>query len=174
MIKSLLNRVRNLLIFHVRYPWVRYGRNVHCQFSTRFWSPRRRITLGNNVGIGPGCLFLSDTTVGNHVLIAASCAFLNSDDHRIDVVGKPIWDSGRGDQHEIVIEDDVWIGHGAIVLSPAWIRTGTVVGAGSLVRGTLDEYSIYAGVPARRIRARFTPEDLARHKSILAGKPISP
>lgn len=171
--KALLNRIRNLLLFHVRYRWVRYGSDVHCQFSTRFWSPRRRITLGDHVGIGPNCLFLSDTTVGNHVLIAASCAFLNSDDHRFDVVGRTMWDSGRGDAHEIVIEDDVWIGHGVIVLSPARIRTGTVVGAGSVVRGTLDEYSIYAGVPARRIRARFAPEDLARHKAILQATPRS-
>jgi len=36
MISGMLNRLRNLLLFGLRYRWVRLGRNVHCKASTRF------------------------------------------------------------------------------------------------------------------------------------------
>jgi acetyltransferase-like isoleucine patch superfamily enzyme len=34
------------------------------------------------------------------------------------------------------------------------VPEGVAIGALSLVRGTLEPWSIYAGVPARRVRAR--------------------
>ena len=116
-IKIALNGIRSLLLFRVRYPWVKTGVGIHCQWTTRFWSPHRHIVLGDHVGIGHGCLFQADTELGNKVMIACNVAFLNNDDHRYDLVGRAMWDSGRGDKFTIVVEDDVWIGHGAIVLS---------------------------------------------------------
>ena len=163
-VKGALNLLRNVLIFRIRYSWVQYGRNVHCQWTTRFWSPHRHIVLGNHVGIGPGCLFLADTEIGEKVLIAANVAFLNSDDHRMDVVGSAMWDSGRGDRHRIVVEDDVWIGHGAIILSPALIGRGAIVAAGSVVTREVPRYSIVGGNPARVIRMRFTQEQILEHE----------
>lgn len=53
---------------------------------------------------------------------------------------------------EIVIFKDVWIGCGVRVLAGAVINTRTVVAAGSVVKGGLDEKSIYAGVPAKKVR----------------------
>ena len=129
--KGLLNVLRNILIFQIRYPWVQRGRNIHCQSSTTFWSPHRYIILGNNVGIGDRCTFLCDVEIGNKVLIAADVALVNSDDHRYDVVGQSMWDAGRGDQFKISVEDDVWIGHGAIVLTPVHIGRGSIVAAGA-------------------------------------------
>jgi len=169
-IKKGLNLVRNILLFKIRYRWVSYGRHVHCQASTRFWSPHKNIRLGDYVGIGDHCQFLADTEIGNDVLIADYVAFLNSDDHRYDVIGKTIWDSGRGDQHGIVVEDDVWIGHGAIILTPARIGRGAIVAAGAVVVKDVASYSIVAGVPARLIKMRFTPEQIARHERILREK----
>lgn len=171
-VKSLLNTVRNLLIFRVRYPWVRRGRHVHCQWSTKFWSPRRDIVLGDHVGIGHWCLFQADTTIGNHVMIASHVAFLNSDDHRLDVIGRTMWDAGRGDKYRIVVEDDVWIGHGAIVLSPATIGRGAVVAAGSVVTRRVAPYAIVGGNPATFLRMRFSKEQIAEHERLLAeGEP---
>jgi len=166
-IKSVLNRVRNLLMFRIRYPWVKIGRNVHCQWSTRFWSPSRQIILDDNVGIGHGCLFLADTEVGRSVMIASHVAFLNSDDHRYDVVGKTMWDSGRGDRYKIVVEEDVWIGHGAILLSPARIGRGAIVAAGSVVTKDVPRYAIVGGNPAKVIKMRFTPAQIRDHERIL-------
>jgi len=166
--KRLFNAVRNFVLFRIRYPWVRHGRNTHCQASTTFWSPRRHIVLGDNVGIGYRCLFQSDIEMGHHVLIASDVAFLNSDDHRYDVVGKSIWDSGRGDQFKIIIDDDVWIGHGAIILTPARIGRGAIVAAGSVVSKDVPPYTIVGGVPAKKIKQRFDDiETILRHEEVL-------
>lgn len=170
MIVRLLNEIRNILMFRIRYPWVRHGRDIHCQFSTTFWSPRRHIILGNNVGIGYRCTFQSDIEIGNKVMIASDVAFINSDDHLFDIVGKMMWDSGRGDKYKIVIEDDVWIGHGVIILSPTCIGRGAIVAAGSVVTSDVPRYAIFAGVPARNIRMRFMPEQIMEHEAMLIQK----
>ena len=163
------------MLFRIRYPWIRIGRNVHCQASTRFWSPHRHIVLGDYVGIGHGCIFLADTEIGNQVMIACNVAFLNSDDHRYDVVGKAMWDSGRGDNFKILVEDDVWIGHGAIILSPAQIGRGAIVAAGSVVVKDVPRYAILGGNPARVIKMRFTPEQIEEHEcSLYARDEIRP
>ncbi len=175
--KSLLNEVRNIWLFRIRYPWVKIGRNIHCQASTYFWSPRKKIRMGDNVAIGTNCLFFADTTIGNYVMIADFVAFLNSDDHEFNVVGKVMWESGRGDKFDIVIEDDVWIGHGSIILSPARIGQGSIIAAGSVVKGKVERYSIVAGVPAQVVKTRFTPEQIQEHErrlGIRAGGETSP
>ena len=167
MIKILLNKIRNIFLFQIKYPWVKVGQNVHCQSSTSFWSPHKHIILGNDVGIGARCIFLCDTEIGSKVLIAPEVAFLNSDDHRIDIVGKAIIDSGRGDQYKIVIEDDVWIWFGTIILSPVKIGNGSIVAAGSIVTKDVSNYSIIAGVPARVIKNRFSEDQIIEHEKIL-------
>jgi len=113
-------------------------------------------------------MFLCDIDIGNKVLIASDVALLNSDDHRYDIVGKTIWDSGRGDKYKLIIEDDVWIGHGAIILSPATIGRGSIVAAGSVVNQDFPRYSIMAGVPARVVKMRFSPEQITEHEKILS------
>ncbi len=120
------------------------------------------------MGIGSRCHFLADTRIGDKVLIADCVAFLNADDHRIDRVGSCIWNSGRGGAHRIVVEGDVWIGHGVIVLSGATIGRGAVVGAGAIVVRDVASYAIVAGVPARVIRMRFTPAQIVEHERMLA------
>lgn len=165
--KGILNVIRNVLLFKIIYRWVKFGNHVHCQFSSRFWSPHKKIRLGHHVGIGHHCLFLSDTEIGNHVAIASHVAFLNSDDHRYDVVGKTMWDSGRGDKYKVIVEDDVWIGHGAIILTPARIGRGAIVAAGSVVVKDVPCYAIVGGVPARTLKMRFTSEQIVEHERLL-------
>jgi acetyltransferase-like isoleucine patch superfamily enzyme len=54
----------------------------------------------------------------------------------------------------IVIEDDVWIGAGAVIMPGIRLRRGTVVGANAVVTRDTEEYSVMIGVPARKIRTR--------------------
>jgi acetyltransferase-like isoleucine patch superfamily enzyme len=164
----LLNRARNLLYFGVRYPWVRRGSNVHVQWSARMWSPRRHIVIGNNVGIGPGCTFQTDVEIGNNVLIGGAVALIGSDDHRFDVAGKTMWESGRGDTKMVVVEDDVWIGYGSILLSGARIGRGSIIGAGSVIVGDIEPYSIMVPTKAHCLRKRFNPSEIVEHESVVA------
>jgi virginiamycin A acetyltransferase len=58
----------------------------------------------------------------------------------------------------VVIGNDVWIGHGAIVLKGVRIADGAIIGAGSVVTRDVPPYAIAVGNPARIIRKRFDDE----------------
>ena len=57
---------------------------------------------------------------------------------------------------DIIIDDDVWIGYGATILSGVHIGQGAVVAAGAVVSKDVEPYAIVGGVPARIIRYRFS------------------
>lgn len=56
-----------------------------------------------------------------------------------------------------IIESDVWIGDGAVILPGVTISTGAVIGANSVVTRNVEPYMIVAGAPARPLRSRFAP-----------------
>jgi len=59
----------------------------------------------------------------------------------------------------LVIEDDVWIGHGVMILPGCkFIGRGAVIGAGAIVTKNVEPYAIMAGNPARKLKDRFDPE----------------
>lgn len=62
---------------------------------------------------------------------------------------------------DTVIGHDVWIGHGAIILPGARLGHGVIVGAGAVVGGTVPDFAVVAGNPARILRMRYTPEEIA-------------
>ena len=57
--------------------------------------------------------------------------------------------------HHVSIGNDVWIGHGAIVLAGRSIGDGAVIAAGAVVTKDVPPYAIVGGNPARPIRQRF-------------------
>jgi acetyltransferase-like isoleucine patch superfamily enzyme len=92
--------------------------------------------------------------IGDAVLIAANCT-LAPTNHEFGDVHRRIRDQGfQPSRGGIVIEDDVWLGANVVVLDGAVIGKGCVIAAGSVVRGSLEPYSIYAGAPAQRVGAR--------------------
>lgn len=60
----------------------------------------------------------------------------------------------------IVIDDDVWIGFGATILSGVHIGQGAIIGAKALITKDVPPYAIVGGVPARVIRYRFSKEKI--------------
>lgn len=65
----------------------------------------------------------------------------------------------RRRQKHVTIGNDVWIGHGAVVMPGVTIGDGAVIGANSVVTKDVMPYEIVGGVPGRRIRMRF-PADI--------------
>ena len=62
----------------------------------------------------------------------------------------------------LIIEDDVWIGHNAMILPNCkHIGRGAIIGAGAIVTANVAPYAIVAGNPARLLRMRFSPELIA-------------
>ena len=64
----------------------------------------------------------------------------------------------RGDR--VIVGNDVWIGHAAILLPGVSVGDGAVIAAGAVVSRDVEPYTIVGGVPARPIRKRF-PESVA-------------
>ncbi len=69
--------------------------------------------------------------------------------------------------HRVILGNDVWIGHGAIILPGRRIGDGAVVAAGAIVTKDVPAYAIVAGNPARVIKPRF-PEAVAQRLLKLA------
>lgn len=130
------------------------------------------ITLGDNVTIGTNSVFLSSDakiTIGNNVLFGPH-VYIITGNHRVNVVGKYITEVTEKlpeNDADVVIHDDVWIGSGVIILKGVEVGEGCVIGAGSVVTKSLEPYGIYAGNPAKRIKDRFTPEELDEHSRLM-------
>lgn len=61
----------------------------------------------------------------------------------------------RRQQKAVTIGNDVWIGHGAVIMPGVSIGDGAVIGANAVVTRDVAAYMIVAGVPARPLRQRF-------------------
>ena len=51
---------------------------------------------------------------------------------------------------KIEIEDNVWLGARTIILQNSIIHIKTVIGAGSVFKGTSEENTVYYGIPAKK------------------------
>lgn len=173
-LRKIANRVRTAIKFGVFNRWVAHGSHIRCPMGVWFYSPHRRITLGDYVQFGPGCSVQCDIVFGSKILVARNVAFVGRDDHRMDTVGKAIWDSGRGDRYQTIVEDDVWIGYGAIVVSGVTVGRGSIVAAGSVVTRDVPRYAIVAGVPARLVRMRFSAAEIRVHERLLGYGDLTP
>jgi acetyltransferase-like isoleucine patch superfamily enzyme len=124
------------------------------------------VSIGHHSFIGPDCWLASKAEIGNWVMLAGRVALVGGD-HRMDVVGLPVIQSGRDINNPITIHDDVWIGHGAILLHGVEIGEGAVIGAGAIVTNDVAPYSVVAGNPARLIRMRFDETAIKDHRTAL-------
>ncbi len=61
-----------------------------------------------------------------------------------------------------IIENDVYVGYGAIILGGVKVGNGAVIGAGAVVTKDVEPYSIVAGVPAKLIKYRFNEDQRQR------------
>jgi acetyltransferase-like isoleucine patch superfamily enzyme len=59
---------------------------------------------------------------------------------------------GGGPVVIVVIGESVWIGDNSVIMGPATIGKGAIVGANSVVRGVIPANTIVAGAPAKPIK----------------------
>ena len=64
--------------------------------------------------------------------------------------------------YQISIGNDVWIGSHVKILQGVTIGDGAVIGAGAVVTKDVEPYGIYAGVPAKKIKSRFSEEQIQK------------
>lgn len=166
---------KRLISFYQRkIKWRRYklGKNFHAGVGVRLWA-RTGITIGDNCYIGRGSQIECDVVFGDYVFTGNNVAFVGRYDHNWEEIGKPMLFSQRmrdpdyawkGLDQKTIVEDDVWIGYGSIILSGVTIGQGSIVAAGSVLTSSVEPFTIYGGVPAKKIGQRFSrAEDLEKH-----------
>lgn len=107
-------------------------------------SSKKMLFIGKNVSIAPNVVCICESNANNGKEI-------NTYSYVKDVLTKA---------EEIHIEDEAWIGANVTILPGVTIGRSSIIGAGSVVTKNVEPYSIYAGVPARKIRDIRTGEKI--------------
>ncbi|CAM3572718.1 acyltransferase [Zobellia roscoffensis] len=175
MIKRVFVKLRDVFLTKVKWRKFTFGKNFHCGRGVFLWA-KDTLTIGDNFYIGKYSIIETNALIGNNVIFANHVSIVGKFDHHYQEIGVPIrlasqirdadynW---KGSNQLTVVEDDVWVGLGAIILSGVKIGQGSIVAAGSVVTKDVKPYSIYGGNPARKISDRFEcKEDLESHISL--------
>lgn len=94
------------------------------------------VVIGKNVSIARNCTLIVDSSPNNSTLLC------NNEYVKNNLIKKGF----------ITIEDDVWLGANVTILPNVTLKKGSIIGAGSVVTKDTEEFSIYAGIPAKKIR----------------------
>lgn len=122
---------------------LRIEKGFHCDYGNH-------ITFGNNVYLNINCTLLD----GGRISIGDDC--LVGPNVQILTVNHPLNSQQRLQKtslvKDVIIENNVWIGAGAIILPGVTIQEHAVIAAGSIVTRSVKPYSLVAGNPARFLR----------------------
>lgn len=109
------------------------------------------LQIGKNCYIGD-CVYFdlaNKINIGNDVVISGqSCFVTHSDCNRSKTLKKIYPRTCK----EIVIEEGAWIAFRSTILNGVRVARNSVVSAHSLVKSDVEEYSLYSGIPAEKIK----------------------
>lgn len=144
--------------------YITIGDNFHCDhrlrldaidsYNDQVFSPR--IIIGNNVTIQKDCHIgaIDKITIGDNVLMGSKI-FMSDHSHgdtsQSSILLPPL-DRPLVSKGPINIENNVWIGEGAVILSGITIGENSIIGANSVVTKSIPRNSVAAGNPARIIK----------------------
>jgi acetyltransferase-like isoleucine patch superfamily enzyme len=128
--------------------------------TARIWLHRARgVKIGENVFIGTDVLLETSypqlISIGNNVSISIRAVIIA---HFMETT----WKKSQGGEPTVVIEDDVFIGPGVLILPNVRIGKGSVIMAGSVLSKSVPPRSLVQGNPAQVIGTCEIP--LAKHK----------
>ncbi len=128
---------------------VEVGNYTYGDIDIQMSRPLVKVKIGNYCGIGKGVFFIpySDHPT-NYISTYPFKTMFGK--HNEDATTK-------GD---IIVEDDVWIGYNATILSGVHIGQGAIIAAGAVVCNDIPAYAIAGGVPAKVIKYRFEKEKI--------------
>lgn len=153
-------------------------RGLFERHGRRFWFDPdgtysyQNISVGDEVSLGLGCVILaakSKVRIGSHVMFGPNVTLVGGG-HNMSGIGHPMTAAHEKTGYEdlgVTIEDDVWVGAGALVLRGVTVHRGAVIAAGSVVTKSVPPYAVVGGNPARVIKFRLSPEDVIRHERLV-------
>lgn len=115
-----------------------------------------KIVIGDNVLIQKDCHIgaINSIIIGNNVLLASKVYI--SDHSHGDITKEalllPPAQRKLYSKGQVIIEDNVWLGEGVVVLPNVTIGENSIVGANSVVTKSIPRNSVVAGNPAKIIR----------------------
>jgi acetyltransferase-like isoleucine patch superfamily enzyme len=123
---------------------------ANCRISPNVWFGSRRVSIAENTFINYGCMFNTSApiSIGKNCDVGMGVLFATST-HEL---GGPTHRAGKACPKPISVGDGVWVGARAVILPGVRIGSGAVVAAGAVVVGNIESNSLYAGVPAKKIR----------------------
>ena len=143
----------------LQYPlYISTPSNVYMEENTRL-RPRIKIINSPNekVVIKKYSVIAPDVTIvtGNHRSTVGIPHFLLGASHINDK------------STNIIIEEDVWVGTGCLLLPGTHLGRGCIVGARTIVNKEIPPYCLVAGNPARIIKKKFSIEQILKHEKVL-------
>lgn len=135
----------------------------------------KNVYLGNNVALGYDTILMTSNAkiiIKDNVMFGPKVSIITGD-HRTDVIGKYMMNVHKKlpeNDKDVIIEEDVWIGTGAIILKGVIIGKGSIVAAGAVVTKDVKPYSIVGGNPAELIKKRFDDDQIEYHERLLGQK----
>ena len=125
---------------------VHVGNYTYGGLNVLTFDNEKQLKIGHCCSIAPGVVFvLSAEHYLNHI---------SSFPFKVKVLQTEQYEAiSKGN---IIVEDDVWIGQNAIILSGVRIGQGAVIAAGAVVNKDVEPYTIVGGVPAKTINRRFS------------------
>jgi len=126
----------------------------YCQLVTDAYDNNCGIIIGNNCHFNYNC-YLCGTgglIIGNDCLFGPGVKIIPIN-HKFADISINIIDQGHTGG-TVIIENNVWVGAGAIILPNVKIKSGAIISAGSVVTKDVEENTIVAGIPATFFRMR--------------------
>jgi len=118
------------------------------------------IKIGNGSRIHGTCIHAYvNITIGKRCLIAANTQIIDGSGHDLSMENPSNRTNTIGSAKQITIGDDVWIGANTFVLPGTSIGNGSVIIAGSIVKGTFPKNSLIGGNPAKMLK-KYSDEEI--------------
>ncbi|GGY82266.1 hypothetical protein GCM10011613_28780 [Cellvibrio zantedeschiae] len=112
-----------------------------------------KIIIGDNTRIHGSAIHAYELVeVGKNCLIAANCQIMDCSGHDLSFEDVENRIQTKGTSSPVVIEDNVWLGTGCVVLPGVRIGRGSVIAANSVVTKSIPPMTLAGGNPAKVIR----------------------
>ncbi|GGZ15430.1 hypothetical protein GCM10007049_04410 [Echinicola pacifica] len=152
---SILRKIKGLKYVHnTAY----FGSNV---------SLSKDLVSGRYSFIGNDSIIYPKVEIGDFSMLANNVSIIGGD-HLYQRAGIPIIFSGRAELKSTRIGKDVWVGAFVKIVTGVTIGDGAIIAMGAVVTKDVEPYSVYGGVPAKKIKSRFTTvEEQDTHKKVI-------